>query len=137
MENNKNYKRPKITYTDTIQDKEEIKKQLSGFYDINFEEIKKGDIIKYIAYNIPKKKYLFRIGGIVSCKAFGKIKLKNSKNSYYWWVRPIVTDKKSENEYPTYFYRKFTREDELEERIEELEEENQYLKELVSKFMNQ
>lgn len=133
---NQNYKRPKITYTDTLQNPEEINKQLEGFYDINFDDIKRGDTIKYIAYNVAKKKYLFRIGGIVSTKMYGKLKLKNEKGSYYWYVNPIVVNKRENKEYSTYFYRKYTREDELEERLEELENENKYLKDLISKFMN-
>ncbi len=132
----KNYKRPKITYTDTLQSEEQIQKQLEGYYDIGFNEIKRGDDIKYISYCIPKKKYMFRIGGIVTSKGYGKIKLRNNKNSFYWSVKPIITNDKEKKDYETYFYRKYTREDELEERIEELEEENKYLKNLVSKFIN-
>ena len=79
---------------------------------------------------------MFRIGGIVTCKAYGKMKLRNEKGSYYWWVNPIVLDKRKQEEFVSYFYRKYTREDELEERIEELEEENKYLREMVSKFLD-
>ena len=67
---------------------------------------------------------------------YGKLKLKNEKGSYYWYVNPIVVNKRENKEYSTYFYRKYTREDELEERLEELENENKYLKDLISKFMN-
>ena len=131
-----NYKRPKVTYTDTLQDKKEIEKQLEGYYDVDFKDIRRGDFIRYIAYCIPKRKYMFRIGGIVTCKAYGKMKLRNEKGSYYWWVNPIVLDKRKEEEFVSYFYRKYTREDELEEKIEELEEENKYLREMVSKFLD-
>lgn len=127
------YVRPKITYTDTLQNKEEMKKQLEGFYDIEYADIKRGDILKYVCYNKKQKKYLFRIGGIVHKKTFGKVQLKNNKNSFYWYVNPI--QKVENEEYPTYFYKKFTREDELEERIEELEEENKYLRNIVDKIM--
>ena len=124
------YVRPKITYTDTLQNKKQIEKELEGYYDIEYDDIKRDDIIKYICYNKIKKKYLYRIGGIVHRKAFGKLQLKNKKNSYYWFVNPIY--KTEEEEYPTYFYKKYTREDELEEKIIELQEENEYLKNIVN-----
>tara|TARA_B100001094_G_scaffold303796_1_gene332200 strand:- start:63 stop:461 length:399 start_codon:yes stop_codon:yes gene_type:complete len=127
------YVRPKITYTDTLQNKKEMKKQLEGFYDIEYEDINRGDILKYVCYNKKQKKYLFRIGGIVHKKAFGKIQLKNNKNTYYWYVNPV--QKVDDEEFPTYFYKKYTREDELEERIDELEEENRYLRSIVDKIM--
>ena len=90
----KNYKRPKITYTDTLQSEEEINKQLEGYYDVQFDDIKRGDNIRYISYCVPKKKYMYRIGGIVTSKGYGKIKLRNDKGSYYWSLKPFVLNRR-------------------------------------------
>lgn len=60
------YKRPEITITDAVQNREEIIKQLDGYVEIKHEELDdmpRNTYLKYLIFSKEKNKELFRFGG--------------------------------------------------------------------------
>ncbi len=62
------YERPPKTVTECLQKRHKIEEQLKDYVEINndeLESLKMNTHIKYIGYDINKKKELFRLGGIL------------------------------------------------------------------------
>jgi len=62
------YERPPKTVTECLQKRHKIEEQLKDYVEINndeLESVKMKTHIKYIGYDINKKKELFRLGGIL------------------------------------------------------------------------
>ena len=62
----KDYERPPKTITECLQTRNKIEEQLSNYEEIetsDIENIQYLTLIKYISYDIKKKKELFRLGG--------------------------------------------------------------------------
>ena len=63
-----NYKRPKVTITESIQNKKDIQERLKDYVEITQEEMCMLPInshVRYIGYDKKKKKELFRFGGLL------------------------------------------------------------------------
>ena len=123
----KNYKRPKTTLQDTLQNNESVKEKLIGYV-----ELSSVDEISYLPQNTPMRyitkkngEYLFRLGGLLVINKPEYIVLK-SINNLTWCVQ-----KKD-----TIFYRALSKDEkataileEHENLIDEQQEEIKYLKE--------
>ena len=85
----KKYTRPKITYTDTLQSAEKIKKSLENYDRVNdIDELPLGTFIKYITFTNNKPRLC--IGGILykKCNDYVMIKGRNhiifSVQKHHW-----------------------------------------------------
>ena len=62
------YERPKKTYTDTIQNQEEIEKQLENFEEVEEKDIDRIPIncyLKYVKYDLKNNSERLITGGLV------------------------------------------------------------------------
>ena len=117
--NQDNYTRPKTTITDSLQNQEEVEKQLA-----NYEEISAAELCNYIHKNIHVKyliyknnNYRFCLGGFLQIIKPEYIVLKNS-NNITWSVQ------KNNNGKPTKFFRLMTHD---ERTLQVLEQQNEFI----------
>ena len=117
--NQDNYKRPKITITDSLQNQEEVEKQLSNYEEVSVDELchylHKNIHVKYLIYK--NNNYRFCLGGFLQIIKPEYVVLKNS-NNITWSVQ------KNNNGKPTKFFRLMTHD---ERTLQLLEQQNDFI----------
>lgn len=133
------YKRPKITYTDTIQNYDKIKKSLKDYIRADsIDSVPLGTHVKYLTFKNNKQR--FCIGGRLYKKHDDYVILSGAKNSrfsvqrYHW--KENADKKKDDPIFITIFWKsKFdcnsVNVKKLKDKIEELETENLKMKQLL------
>tara|TARA_B100000963_G_C22614221_1_gene666475 strand:+ start:434 stop:943 length:510 start_codon:yes stop_codon:yes gene_type:complete len=114
----RDYVRPKKTYYDQLQSKNEIKKQLQGYIEVPINKLKNGTHYKYITWDKKQKRQKFRIGGLLKFKRDKFIVLTNGKLS--WTVSREFHDEKGNVVFKPRFFRKKTKDDKKDELIRAL-----------------
>tara|TARA_B100000575_G_C23143146_1_gene665923 strand:- start:8441 stop:8911 length:471 start_codon:yes stop_codon:yes gene_type:complete len=138
------YDRPKETYQDTLQNKKSMLEKLENYERVeNIEEVPIKTHIRYVTLHNETKKQIFRVGGILEAVHPKYILLSNGE--FKWSVqRYHYCDDASTEEpvFETVYWRKLSKEEQvtiqknelqeqlndLEQRYNELLEENQKLK---------
>ena len=135
---NSRYKRPEITYTDTLQTKEMIRDKLKGYVKVdNIDDVSLKTHIRYIIFDKKSNTWKFRTGGIISKKHPKYLVLANGNNQS-WSVQREVDAGDGESVYETQFYKVLSIEQrneiKMKEQLEEirrLREENRNLKQNI------
>ena len=99
------YKKPKKTITELVQNRKDIMEILDGHDEVNSEDIDELPIntrLKYITYNTVQNKYLFRYGGLVRKIHDDYIVLAGKNNKTFTVQR---YNKKNDTMEPTKFYK--------------------------------
>lgn len=102
-----NYERPPKTVTECIQTRSKIEEQLSNYEEIEpdeLETIRKFTKIKYLSYDINKKKELFRFGGFLLKVEPEYVLLKGKFN---FSVQRYTYDNNGKILHTTRFFRKY------------------------------
>lgn len=137
------YNRPNQTITDTLQNPEAYKEKLKGYIEVDdIDGVTKNTHVRYFVYDIRKKCWMFRTGGILKKKDHSKyVVLSNGK--YTWCVQRRITNDKTGDVYETKFFKILDKQQMLEialnkqnEEIEKLKRENQFLKNQVYSINN-
>lgn len=110
---NANYERPKITYTDTLQNKQSMKQKLKNYTRADdIDNVPLHTHIRYVSLD-KKFKQVFRTGGILIKKHAKYIKLSNGK--VQWSVQRFhYRDGQTEPIFKTVFFSIKPRESEPE-----------------------
>jgi hypothetical protein len=136
---NSNYKRPEITYTDTLQTKELIKEKLKGYVKVdNIDDVSPKTHVRYIIFDRNSNSWKFRTGGVIA-KTHKKYIVLANGNNQSWSVQREVEVDDGDNIYETQFYKVLSIEQrnemKLREQLEEirkLKDENRQLKKNIN-----
>lgn len=136
---NSNYKRPEITYTDTLQTKELIREKLKGYVKVdNIEHVSLKTHVRYIIFDKKSSSWKFRTGGIIA-KTHPKYIVLANGNKQSWSVQREVEVDDGESIYETQFYKVLSIEQRNEmkfreqlEEIRKLKDENKLLKKNIN-----
>lgn len=126
-----NYKRPKTTFQDTLQNNEAVREKLEGYVQLDdtneFAYLPQNTPIRYIT--IKNGEYLFRLGGLLVMNKPEYIVLKSITN-VTWCVQKEGT----------IFYRGLTKEEQAGEIIKQhenlIEEQQKMIEELRRQLEN-
>ena len=106
------YERPPKTVTECLQKRHKIEEQLADYIEIMNEDLEKLKLktpIKYIGYDINKKKELFRLGGVLR-KVYPEYIILEGK--YRFSVQRYTYDKSGNIIHKTRFFKPY-KEDEI------------------------
>tara|TARA_B100001989_G_C24494261_1_gene441309 strand:+ start:442 stop:918 length:477 start_codon:yes stop_codon:yes gene_type:complete len=133
------YDRPEETYQDTLQNKTAMLEQLENYERIeNIEDIPLKTHIKYVTLHSETRKQVFRVGGTLERINPKYILLSNGE--FKWSVqRYHYCDDASTEEpvFETVFWRLISKEERLNIKLEELQEENNALKEKLNEIIEE
>ena len=113
------YKRPKKTITESIQNKKDIQEKLKNYVEITQEELcmlPRNSHVRYIGYNKAKKKELFRFGGLIVMVKPQYVVLSGKGGKTFSAQRYTYNDN-GKKLHTTRFFRKVTKEQELENKL--------------------
>lgn len=126
------FERPKITYTDTLQNKEAIQQKLEGFVEVPEDEIDnlaEGTFLRYIKYDPKTRKEKFVTGGILLIVNPKYLVIKGKGDGTFSAQR--FTQKKDGTIYPTRFFKKLNNEEKLKIQLMEMQKKaNEIINEL-------
>jgi uncharacterized small protein (DUF1192 family) len=114
------YERPRKTFTDSIQTKEQIKNKLKDYEEIEPEDleiIKRGTKVRYIKYDKETGHEKLILGGNI-LKVFPMYVLLKGKNEYTFCAQRYTLNDKGKVIHITRFFRQINEESKLRERIE-------------------
>jgi hypothetical protein len=117
------YKRPKKTYTDTLQSEEEILKKLQGYEEVeeeNVDNIPIGSFIRYIKYDFNTDSERFVTGGELLRINPEYLLLKGKNNGSFCAQR--YAKKGSKIIYKTRFFKLLSSQEKLESELKETQE---------------
>jgi len=115
------YKRPKKTITESIQNKKDIQEKLKNYVEITHEELcmlPRNSHVRYIGYDKVKKKELFRFGGLIMIVKPQYVIL-SGKGGKTFSAQRYSYGKNGKKLHTTRFFRKVTKEQELENQLSE------------------
>lgn len=148
------YKRPKKTYTDTLQSEEAIKEKLNGFIEIpedKVDEISPGSFVRYLKWEPDNNREKLVMGGIV-LRVLPQYLIIKGKGNGTFSAQRYTFNNKGEYIHSTRFFKMLSNEDklkgkllemkdkanniieELEDTIDKQSDEIEQLKELVKKL---
>tara|TARA_B100001250_G_scaffold403364_1_gene417798 strand:- start:35 stop:529 length:495 start_codon:yes stop_codon:yes gene_type:complete len=123
-----NYKKPKKTITDTMQNNAAIEEKLNNYIELESNELDNvpmGSHLRYITYNPTTKKEMFRMGGILRVRHPQYVVLAGKEGKTFS-VQRYIMDKSKNKSYSTRFFRKLKKNEitqfTLEETISKSEE---------------
>ena len=114
------YKRPKETITESIQNQKDIEEKLQNYIELKSEEIcyvTIGTHIRYISYDVKNKTELFRFGGLLMTVKEKYIILKGKEGKTFSVQRNIYDDKQN-IVYQTRFFKKINKEELATQKLE-------------------
>jgi hypothetical protein len=114
------YERPRKTYTDSIQTKEEIKNRLKGYEEVDPEDVdllEIGKSVRYIKYDKQTGHEKLILGGNV-VNVFPNYVVLKGKNNYSFCAQRYTLNDKGKVIHTTRFFRQINTENKLRERIE-------------------
>lgn len=109
------YERPKKTYTDTIQNQDNIEKQLENFEEVNENEIDKlpiNSFLRYIKYDIKTNSERLITGGIL-LRINPEYLLLKGKNNGTFCAQRFTKKSNGKIIHNTRFFKKLSTEDKL------------------------
>ena len=115
------YKRPKETITQSVQNKEDIEKYLEDYVEITQEEmctIPLNSHLRYIRYDKQNNKELFRFGGLLIVIKDQYVIL-SGKNAKTFSVQRYTYDNNGDVIHKTRFFKKRNEKEKLESKLEE------------------
>jgi len=115
MAKDKTFIRPKKTYTDTIQNKKDIKKKLKNYIEFPLNKIPIGSHCRYITWDKYKKRPKFCTGGVLKLKRDKFVVLGNGKVT--WTVSRQFTDDHNNIIFSSRFFKIKGEQDKLNETI--------------------
>ena len=120
-----NFKRPYQTFTERLQNNDDMTKRLANYEEIDdIETVLINTHVRYLGLN-QNHELAFRLGGLLKCIKPQYVMLTNGK--FTWSVQRYFYDKEDPDDEPifeTKFYRVLSKKRRLEQKyIKELEEE--------------
>lgn len=113
------YKRPKITKTESIQNKKDIEERLKDYKEIKQKElcmVPLNSSLRYIGFDKKKKKELFRFGGLlISVKQ--EYVILAGKGGKTFSAQRYTYDSKGKKIHTTRFFKKMNKNDILENQL--------------------
>jgi len=117
----RDYKRPKQTITESVQNQQDIETKLQNYIELKPEEIcyvTIGTHIRYISYDVKNKTELFRFGGLLMAVKEKYVILKGKEGKTFSAQRNIYDDKQNVV-YQTRFFKKINKEELANQKLEE------------------
>ena len=130
---NSNYKRPKTTYTDTIQNKKDMLEKLKNYEPVDdIDDISLNTHVRYVTLDRKTKKQVFRLGGLLTKKHSRYVICSNGRFS--WSVqRYHYNDEDEDPIFETKFWKVLTKEELMRKTILEQQQEIEKLKKQKNK----
>ena len=126
------FERPKITYTDTLQNKQAIQQKLDGFVEVPEDEIDnldEGSFLRYLKYDTKTKREKFVTGGVL-LRVYPKFLVIKGKGDGTFSAQRFI-EKKDGTFYPTRFFKKLNNEEKLKMQLIEMQKKaNEIITEL-------
>lgn len=98
------YTGPGTTLTDSLQEAGEYRKKLQGYTSVqNIDSVNDNTHVRYFVYNLERRKWLFRMGGLLKRRHEKYIVLSNGRHT--WCVQREVQDSATEDVYETKFFK--------------------------------
>lgn len=114
------YERPRKTFTDSIQTKEQIQNKLKEYEEIEQDDLdllKKGTKVRYIKYDKETGHEKLILGGTI-LKVFPNYILLKGKNEFTFCAQRYTFNDKGKVIHTTRFFKQINEETKLRERIE-------------------
>ena len=129
-----NFQRPKITYTDTLQNKQSMQEKLKNYERVDdIDDVPLNTHVRYVTLDKDKKQ-VFRLGGLLKKIHSKYVQLTNgthilSVQKYHY------SDDQSDDEplFETVFFRIMSKNRQIETQKKEMQAQNQQLIDLVNK----
>lgn len=134
-----NYKRPKVTITESIQNKKDIQERLKDYVEITQEEMCMLPInshVRYIGYDKKKKKELFRFGGLLMMVKPEYVVL-SGKGGKTFSAQRYAYDSKGKKVHTTRFFKKISDKEKLESQLNETIERSNEMFQKQNKFIQE
>ena len=134
-----NYKRPKVTITESIQNKKDIQERLKDYQEITQEEMCMLPInshVRYIGFDKKKKKELFRFGGLIMMVKPEYVVL-SGKGGKTFSAQRYTYDKKGKKIHTTRFFKKISDKERLESQLNETIERSNEMFQKQNKFIQE
>lgn len=130
------YKRPDITYTDTLQNNTKMTEKLQGYERVfDISDVKKNTHVRYVTLKEGKQR--FCLGGLVKFNDDPRFTIL-SNGKHQWSVqRHHFKNPHKEGDKPifdTVFFKAITNEEKLEKIVKEKDDEIKQLKNIIKKL---
>ena len=115
------YKRPKKTVTQTMQNKKDIEAKLQNYVEVSQDElcyVPMGTHLRYLSWDKKNKKELFRFGGLLMVVKDQYVVLKG-KGGKTFSAQRYAFDGNDKPVHATRFFRKLSKEDVATKKLEE------------------
>ena len=121
------YQRPKLTYTDSLQDVSEIEKKLDGYIEIDesdVDSITPNSFIRYIKYDKKNKTEKFITGGTLLRVTPQYLLIKGKNNGTFCAQRYTRNGSNNDGEiiHTTRFFKLMSNEEKLEDTLQKTQE---------------
>ena len=128
-----NFQRPKITYTDTLQNKDSMQEKLKNYERADdIDDVPLNTHVRYVTLD-KEKKQVFRLGGLLKKIHSKYVQLTNG--THIWSVqRYHYSDDQSDDEpiFETVFFRIMSKNRQLENQKVKMQTQNQQLADIVA-----
>lgn len=128
-----NFQRPKITYTDTLQNKQGMQEKLKNYERVDdIDDVPLNTHVRYVTLD-KEKKQVFRLGGLLKKIHSKYVQLTNG--THIWSVqRYHYSDDQSDDEplFETVFFRIMSKNRQIESQKKEMQIQNQQLSDIVA-----
>lgn len=131
-----NFQRPKITYTDTLQNKKSMTEKLKNYERTdNIEDVPINTHVRYVTLDAGKKQ-VFRLGGLLKKIHSKYVQLSNG--THLWSVQrnhyaDDDPDKEDEPIFETVFFRIISKNKQIDNQKKEMDGQNQQLMDIINK----
>ena len=118
---NSKYERPKVTITESIQNKKDIEELLDDFEEIDDDQlcyVNINTLLRYISFDKNKKKELFRFGGLL-VKVNPEYVVLAGKNGMKFSAQRYTYNDKGKKIHTTRFFKKIKNESYLKEELQD------------------
>ena len=128
-----NFQRPKITYTDTLQNKDAMQEKLKNYERVDdIDDVPLNTHVRYVTLD-KEKKQVFRLGGLLKKIHSKYVQLTNG--THIWSVqRYHYSDDQSDDEpiFETVFFRIISKNRQMENQKIKMQNQNQQLADIVA-----
>ena len=128
-----NFQRPKITYTDTLQNKDSMQEKLKNYERADdIDDVPLNTHVRYVTLD-KEKKQVFRLGGLLKKIHSKYVQLTNG--THIWSVqRYHYSDDQSDDEpiFETVFFRIISKNRQMENQKIKMQNQNQQLADIVA-----
>ena len=114
------YERPKVTITESIQNKKDIEELLDDFEEIDDDQlcyVNTNTLLRYISFDKKNKKELFRFGGLL-VKVYPEYVVLAGKNGMKFSAQRYTYNDKNKKIHTTRFFKKIKNESSFKEEPE-------------------